>query len=159
MTSIRAPKWKKKGYDTEADYRAACSATKKTETAAMAATKATNGASRVLQVMWAAAEFDRPSVTITKQQIMAKAPCSLSSVKRALKFLRDEGSIKPLKNWQGGSGVPTTWRLCVPGCKTTPADEQVEAMQAARNRDAAWNFLRAKYGPMKALEILGDPED
>jgi hypothetical protein len=109
--------------------------------------------------MWSNAEFDAPRVTITKEQIMAKAPCSLSSVKRALKELRSEGSIKPVKNWQGGSGVATTWRLLVPGASSTPADDQIEAMEAKRNRAAAWSFLKAKYGPMKALELMGDQED
>jgi hypothetical protein len=159
MTKRREPQWKRKGYQAEDEYRAACSATKKTQRAAMASTTARNGTSRVLQVMWSNAEFDAPRVTITKEQIMAKAPCSLSSVKRALKELRSEGSIKPVKNWQGGSGVATTWRLLVPGASSTPADDQIEAMEAKRNRAAAWSFLKAKYGPMKALELMGDQED
>lgn len=159
MTMKRAPKWQKKGYQNESEYRAACAATRKTRRAAMAATKAHDGASRVLQVMWNEADFDKPRVTITKEQIMALAPCSLSTVKRALKELRAEGSIKPVKNWQGGRNIPTTWRLCIPGATTTPAEAQIEAMEAARNREAAWRFLKGKYGPVKALELMGDPDD
>lgn len=159
MSGKKRPGWVRKGYQNEAEYRAACAATKKTERAAKAASQATNGAARVLQVMWSAAEFDAPRVKITKQQIMAKAPCSLSSCKRALKFLRAEGSIKPMKNWEGGSGVVTTWRLCVPGSSTTPADDQIEAMEAKRKREAAWDFLKGKYGPVKALELMGDLDE
>jgi len=158
MSRKRAPKWKQKGYQTEDEYKAACSATKKTERAAMAATRATNGTSRVLQVMWSLAEFDAPRVKITKQQIMAKAPCSLSTVKRALKELRSEGTIKPVKDWQGGSGVATTWRLLVPGAASTPADDQIEYMEAKRKRAAAWDFLKGKYGPLKAMELMGEEE-
>ncbi len=159
MTQKRPPKWQRHGYQNEAEYRAACSAARKTERAAMAASKATHAASRVLQIMWRAADFDKTIVTITKQQIMQKAPCSLDTVKRALKSLREEGSIVPQRNWQGGSGVPTTWQLRVAGQRSTPSDEQVKAMEAKREREAAWNFLRAKYGPLRALEMLGDPED
>lgn len=160
MNAKRQPKWKRAGYQNEPEYRAACAATKKTENAAMLATKLTqSGYVRVLQVMWRAADFDKPRVTITKQQIMAKAPCSLSTVKRALKALRDEGSVIPLKNWEGGSGIATTWRLCIAGHASTPADEHIELMEAKRKRDAAWRFLKDKYGPAKALEIMGDPEE
>lgn len=158
MTTKRGPKWQRQGYQNEAEYRAACTAARKTERAAMAASSATHGAARVLQVMWKAADFDKTVVTITKKQIMQKAPCKLDTVKRALKFLREEGSIEPQRNWKGGSGVATTWRLRVAGQKTTPSDEQIKAMEVKREREAAWNFLRSKYGPLKALELMGDPE-
>ena len=123
----------------------------------MAATKAGYTTARILEKMWDEADFDKPVVTITKEQLMAKCGCCLRSVKRALIELRDEGSIKPIKGWEGGRAKPTTWRLCVPGSNTTPADEQIHALEEARSRDAAWRYLKGKFGPVKALEILGEP--
>lgn len=123
----------------------------------MAATKAKNGEARVLQVMWREADFHRPFVTITKTQIMQKAPCSLSTVKRAWRFLREEGSIKPVSNWEGGAKVATRFKLCIPGVNQTPSDDQITLMEEKRKRQAAWDYLRAKFGPEEALRLLGDP--
>lgn len=124
----------------------------------MAATKAKYSTARILEKMWDEADFDRPQVTITKEQLMALCGCGLTITKHALAELRAEGSIKPFKGWEGGRSKPTTWRLCVPGTNTTPADEQIEAMEAKREREAAWRFLKDKFGPLKALEIMGEPE-
>ncbi|KXF89960.1 hypothetical protein [Phaeobacter inhibens] len=159
MTQKRAPKWQRQGYRSDEEYRAACSATKKTRRAAMAATKAEYTTARVLEKMWDEADFDKPRVTITKEQLMGLCRCSLWSVKRALIELREEGSVKPYKGWEGGRGKPTTWWLSVPGGASTPVDDQIERMEAKRDREAAWNFLKGKYGPLKALELMGDPED
>jgi len=158
MTGKRIPKWKKRGYRNEEEYRAACSATKKTRRAAMAATSAEYSTARILEKMWDEADFDRPHVVITKEQLMSLCRCSVQTVKIAWKFLRDEGSIKPVKGWEGGRGKPTTWRLCVAGRDVTPSDEQIKHMEAVRDREAAWNFLKGKYGPLKAMEIMGAPE-
>lgn len=125
----------------------------------MAATKTKKTAHLILEKMWSRAEFDRPTVVVTKQQLMADVGCCLVTLKAGLKELRSEGSIKPLQNWQGGRGVPTTWQLRVPGCAETPADAQVDALKEARDRDAAWRFLSSKYGPLKAMDIMGAKED
>lgn len=153
----RIPKWKQKGFHSEAEYRAACSANKKTERAAMAASSADNGASRVLAVMWREADYHQPFVTITKSQIMEKAPCSLSTVKRAWKFLRAEGSIKPVANWEGGAKVATRFKLCVVGLEQTPSDDQLMFMEEERKQKAAWDYLRAKFGPKEALRLMDAP--
>ncbi|MCE8508337.1 hypothetical protein KBY28_07720 [Ruegeria pomeroyi] len=156
----RAPNWKLKGYKSPEEYRAACGATRKTRRAAMAATKARNTTARILEKMWDQADFDKPRVTITKEQLMGLCSCSFWSVRSALKELRDEGAIKPVHGWEGGRGKATTWRLLVPGSSETPSELQVQLMEHARDRDAAWRFLSGKYGPMKALELMGDkPED
>lgn len=89
---------------------------------------------------------------------MAEARCSLDSVKRAMAFLRAEGSIKQIKGFAGGRGVPTTYLLRVADVEKTPIDDQIAAMEAKRDREASWRFLKAKFGPLKALEIMGDPE-
>lgn len=157
MSGKRDPLWRRKGYRSVEEYRAACSATRKTRRAAMAATKAAYSTARILEKMWDQADFDRPVVIITKEQLMGLCGCSLKTVKAALVELRAEGSIKPMKGWEGGRAKPTTWRLCVPGSDASPSDELVESMEAKRDREAAWNFLKGKYGPIKALEIMGDP--
>ena len=159
MTSKRKPGWVKKGYQSEAEYRAACSANRKTRRAALAATKAKYLEARILEKMWDQADFDKPIVTITKEQLMALCGCSLWTVKRALSELRKEGSVKPMKGWEGGRAKPTTWRLCVPGAESSPSDENTQQMEAKRDREAAWRFLSGKYGPAKALEILGSTPD
>lgn len=152
------PKWKRKGYQTQAEYSAACRANKKTEKAALLATKTENTAYAILRIIWDEAEFDKPECTITKEQIMASARCGLTVVKQALKELRDEGSLKEIYI-KGGRGIPSKYRLSVAGQARTPSDEAIEAMQGKRDRDAAWRFLRDKYGPLKAMELMGNPDD
>lgn len=88
---------------------------------------------------------------------MAETGACLNTIKAALKELREEGSIKPVHNVKGGRSLPTTWLLCVPGRAASPSQDRDEALQAARSRDAAWRFLSQKYGPARALEIMGDP--
>jgi len=154
----RPQKWKRKGYETEAEYRAACRAKQRTEKAALLATKAENKALEILRILWRKAEFDEPVVKITKEQIMGEARCGLTTVKEALRDLREEGSLKPIY-LRGGRGLPAKYRLGVSGMSQTPSDEAIEAMQHERDREAAWRFLRDKYGPMKAMELLGDPPE
>lgn len=158
MNPKSIPRWKRLGFQNDGEYRAAISAKKRTEKAALAATSAKGETLHILENMWAAADYHAPRVTITKEQLMARCRVSVKTVKRAWKTLREEGSILPVANWQGGKGVPTTFRLRVAGFDQTPSDAQVSNMEAKRDREAAWRFLRGKYGPMKALEILG-PED
>lgn len=154
--TAKAPKWKREGFSTDAEYRSACSAKRKTEKASKAASPAAYAASHILKIMWNEADFHAPKVTITKEQLMMHARCSLFTVKRALIELRSEGSIKPIKNHRGGRGIPTTWRLCVAGCDHTPSDAQIEAMENKQSREAAFKFLSHKYGGLKALELMGD---
>ena len=158
MTS-KQPKWKRLGFQSDAEYRSACSAKRKTEKASLLASGVKNKAHGILRILWQNSEFHAPKVTTTKEQIMAEARCSILTVKDALRKLRDEGSIKPIKGFKGGSGVPTTYLLKVAGHEKTPLDERILAMEAKRDREATWRFLRGKYGPMKALEIMGDPEE
>ena len=158
MTS-KQPKWKRLGFQSDAEYRSACSAKRKTEKASLLASRAERTTHTILRILWQNADFHAPKVTTTKEQIMAEARCSLDSVKRAVLFLRNEGSIKPIKGFKGGRGVPTTYLLKVAGHEKTPLDERIAAMEAKRDREATWRFLRGKYGPVKALEIMGDPEE
>lgn len=152
------PKWKRSGYQNQQEYSAACRANKKTKQAALLATETQNKAYDILRIIWDEAEFDKPECTITKEQIMAEARCCLKVVKRALKQLRDEGSLKAIYI-RGGRGIPTKYRLGVAGSAQTPSYMQIEEMRGKRDRDAAWRFLRDKFGPLKALEIMDEPND
>ena len=126
MTTKRAPKWQRVGFTNEAEYRAACAATRRTKKAAFLATGAHLAHRLILEVMWQNADFHRPFVKITKRDIMEHSGLSLKTVQRGLKFLRNEGSIFPVSGWEGGSGKATLWALRVSGSKETPADEQIE---------------------------------
>ena len=57
-------------------------------------------------------EMDRPEVTISKREIEAKTGLCKKTIKKALQHLRALGVILPLKGFEGGSGVATTYRLC-----------------------------------------------
>ncbi|DBA35682.1 TPA_inf: hypothetical protein gp_19 [Marinomonas phage YY] len=158
MTTKRAPKWQRVGFANEAEYRAACAATRRTKKAAFLATGAKLAHRLVLEVMWQRADFHRPFVKLTKRDLMEDSGLCLKTVQRSLKFLRDEGSVFPASGWEGGSGKATLWALRVPGSKGTPADEQIEQQKDKRDREATWRFLKDKYGPLKALEIMGPPD-
>lgn len=155
MTRSR-PKWQRKGYASEAEYRARLSARAKTRNTALMATTVKATHRLIFEAMWNMGDFDSTQVVVTKQQLMAKANCSLDTVRRALRALREEGSIKPLKNWQGGAGVPTTWQLLVPGQNKTPLDRFAAKLEDEKNREAAWKFLKQKYGPLEALRIMDE---
>ncbi len=152
------PKWKRVGFANDAEYRAACAATRRTKRAAFLATEAKLAHRLVLEVMWQRADFHRPFVKLTKRDIMEDAGLCLKTVQRSLKFLRNEGSVFPASGWEGGSGKATLWSLRVPGSKGTPAEEQIEYQKAKRDRDATWRFLSGKYGALKAIEIMGPPD-
>lgn len=56
--------------------------------------------------------MDRPEVTITKREIEAKTGLCKKTIKKALQHLRALKVIVPIKGFEGGSGVATTYRLC-----------------------------------------------
>lgn len=150
------PKWKRKGYKSEAEYRQRLSVRAKTRNAALAATSTRGYHYSIFEAMWAMGDYDTTQVVCTKQQLMAKVRCSLKTTRRALQNLRAEGAIKPLKNWQGGRHVPTTWQLLVPGQNKTPLDRFAAQMEEQNDREAAWRFLKDKYGPIEALRIMDE---
>lgn len=153
------PKWKRLGFKDAGEYSGACRAKKKTQMAALIATKANGKTLDILRIMWERAEFHEPVVSVTKEQLMSDARCSLDTVKSAMAYLRSEGSIFPIY-MRGGRGLPSKYRLKVAGYDRTPSDDHIEVMAAERDREAAWRFLKGKYGPVKALEILSEnPSD
>jgi len=95
------------------------------------ATKASYSVYSVLQALCHAAEFDRPEVTITRTQLEKAARRSRNTVLDALRFLKAEGTIVPIKNPEGGRGNAVTYKLQVIGHEAqAPAQEPDEAAQA-----------------------------
>ena len=67
----------------------------------------------ILEALCRLSEFERPEVTITKDQLEREARRTLKCIKRGLQELRDEGTIVPVKNFAGGRGNAVTYRLCI----------------------------------------------
>lgn len=65
----------------------------------------------VLQCMCRRSEFDRPEVTITKNQISADTGLERKAIQRALRTLKAEGTIDAIANAEGGRGNATTYEL------------------------------------------------
>jgi len=87
---------------------------------------------------------------------MTDIGCSLCTIKEAWKVLKDEGSIRSVRNSLGGRGKAVTFRLGIAGRTDTPVSELTGRLEADAKRDAAWQFLKGKYGPIKAMEIMGE---
>lgn len=128
------------------------------------ASMARNGARMVLQYLCSQAMVyaEVPTVTVTKSQIIAGTGISIRSLKRALKFLRDEGCIIPTQGFAGGSGMAVTYRFCVVGQGGEDSEELVGQGDIARERwQAALTELRAInrdravawYVPLQAVSI------
>lgn len=94
----------------------------------------------VLHVLCHAAEFDRPEVTITKPQIEDITGLAPNTVRAALRYLRAEGSIAPIRNVGGGRGNAVTYALQVPGQGAKSAD----ATAGQGERDL-WQRVREAY--------------
>ena len=77
--------------------------------------KAKYGAFSVLSLLCHRAEYDKPEVTITKAQLSAVTGLERKAVQRALRDLRDAGSIVPIKHFEGGKGNAVTYQLVIVG--------------------------------------------
>lgn len=112
------------------------------------ASKARNGGKTVLFYMCSRAEFDRPEVTITKEQIQNVTGQDRKTVQRALAFLRDEGSIVPIDGFAGGKGRAVTYKLVVIG---TTADTVPQADPNTMRQSKA--YLNALSRIMRDLGV------
>lgn len=156
MTNKSGPTWKRKGYANPEEYTAKNSARAKTRNAAITATKVKGKHREILRVMWDHGDFDSTFVKITQQQIMAKADCSRGTAMKARKELIAEGSIVPVKDWQGGRGIVTTWQLKVAGKGETPLARYTHELEREKARQTRFRFLSQKYGGTKAIQMLQD---
>lgn len=154
--TLKTPRFRKAGFASDEEYKAAKAATLKTQKAALLATSVRGNKLLVLKAMWVRADWHRPVCTVTKEQLMADTGACLDTVKKALKALREEGSVKPMKNWQGGRRVPTTWQLRIAGRTETPSEQQTREQIMQRDHDATWRCLKGKFGAVRALEILDE---
>lgn len=59
------------------------------------------------------ADFKKPETTVTKNQLEEMLGYDRKTIQRALKFLKDEGSLLPVRNVEGGRGKAVTYRLQV----------------------------------------------
>ncbi len=91
-------------------------------TAALWHSKARGSARMVFMEICRRASFDRPESTFTKPQICEVTRLSRPTVQRALDFLRSEGSIVPIRHFDGGRGRAPTYRIEVIGQADSPQD-------------------------------------
>lgn len=108
----------------------------------LAASKSRNGQRMVLLEMCRNAEFDRPEVTITKPQICNFTDLDRKTVQRAIRFLIEEGSIRAIRNPQGGRGVAVTYELVIVG--GSQPDPQSESDRVRRRRDRISYLMKAE---------------
>ena len=59
------------------------------------------------------AEFGKPETTVTKNQLQEVLGYNRKTIQHALKVLKDEGSLLPVRNVEGGRGKAVTYRLQV----------------------------------------------
>jgi hypothetical protein len=59
------------------------------------------------------ADFGKPETTVTKNQLEEVLGYSRKTIQHALKVLKDEGSLLPVRNVEGGRGKAVTYRLQV----------------------------------------------
>jgi len=77
------------------------------------ASKSRGAARTVLLEACRRADFGKPETTVTKNQLEEMLGYHRKTIKRALRFLKDEGSLWPVRNVEGGRGKAVTYRLQV----------------------------------------------
>ena len=105
------------------------------------ASSARNGTRQVLLVMMRLGSFYENQTRLSKDQIIAETRLHLNTVKAALKFLREEGTIRPIKHATGGHGMATTYSFHAAGegaCQRGDGDRS--------DHDClAWDETRAQF--------------
>ena len=79
------------------------------------AAKVRMGEWQVLSALCDRSEYDRPEVTITKNQIHEITGLERKAIQRGLAGLRAKGVIEPILGFAGGKGVAVTYRLVIVG--------------------------------------------
>ncbi|PIE10518.1 MAG: hypothetical protein CSA72_08405 [Rhodobacterales bacterium] len=101
----------------------------------------------VLQCLCHNAEFDRPEVTISRPQIAEQTLLCRNSILDALKILKEEGSITPIRNLAGGRGKAVTYRLQPAGQGATAGTNAAKEVGQGGLWDAVSDALRGQLGP------------
>jgi hypothetical protein len=91
------------------------------------ASKSRGAARTVLLEACRRADFKKPETTVTKNQLQEMLGYHRKTIQRALRFLKDEGSLLPVRNVEGGRGNAVTYRLQVIEAVAGVPDEAPEA--------------------------------
>ena len=79
---------------------------------------------------------------------------------KALRDLRAEGSLIPIRNHAGGRGHATTYSLVITGQGAKPAtmgdDNRSREEILADPRQRKFRALARKHGPVKALDMMDE---
>lgn len=155
--------WTRKGYQSKTAYDAACRKAQAIKTAALDASRAKYTARNLLQ--WACYgkynNYDNCNVTFTKAQAQeALGGLDRKAVLFALQFLRAEGTLIPIRNWQGGRSIPTTYRIVAKApAQAKPEPEPEQHQERPETADPVVARMRVilddkpGIGPMRAYEI------
>jgi hypothetical protein len=109
------------------------------------ASKARCAARAVLLEACRRAEFDRPETTFTKDQLQRSLGYTLKTIKAALQELRAEGSLAPIRHFEGGRGNAVTYRLQAIGQGGQDAAPEAGAGQAGGNDPEIMTAFRAAF--------------
>jgi DNA-binding transcriptional MocR family regulator len=155
-----APKWARAGFASAAEYNEACSKARRSKEATLRASNARCGAARVLEYLVRRSDFHNMAVTTTKPQIMEDLRLDRKTVQRALKFLREEGTICAITNAKGGkapggAGLPVTYVIAT----LTPLEDmapepKLNAHQMTREELRELSELQRLHGYGEASRIM-----
>jgi hypothetical protein len=137
---------------------------------ALKASKASNSKFSVLQALCRLAEFQRPEVTFTHNQLMEDLRYCDKTIRAAVAFLRAEGSIVPIRHFDGGRGRAPTYRICIVGQGADQSAPEPEAEAGAGSDNSIypqWADLVRHMGlsanaramwiePLKPLQFEGE---
>ena len=104
-------------------------------------------------------DFKKPETTFTKDDMCELLNAGRRAIAIALKELRDEGSLVPIKHFGGGKGHAVTYRLCIAGQgvnKIGKHGEGAEGMTPEEARERRFRSLARKFGAVPALEMMKD---
>lgn len=113
--------------------------------AVLKASQARHSAQAILMALCISSEFDRPTATLTKDQISAlTGGLHKLTIMRGLRFLEQEGSIKVILNAQGGRSNAPTYLLMVRTIdEPTEPGEEKSSVNLKEKQDGAREILRA----------------
>lgn len=98
-------------------------------------------------------DFEKPRVAVTKDAICDTINAGRRAIAEALSFLREEGTLRPIKGMYGGKHVAVTYELVICTGKT-PAEQN--HVTPEDEREARYRSLARKFGAIKALDMMND---
>lgn len=141
----KPPNWQRKNYVTKGAYDEACAKTREIKKAVLRGSKSRLAHRLVLREMMDRGEFDRPMVTITRQQLSDALGINFKTVRAAYTALKEEGSIKAIYNSLGGRGNAVTF-LFTPPKIVRVSDEEAEELHKNRVTRGKADELMKEFG-------------